>query len=323
MKISRNNLEHLNNFPFIYIGADSEGTVFFKNRLAEIMFPSIKLASKLDRYSSIRPEASSVQIGVLCGNKYTAIIQKIYDDEGLYYLIAIFEASYKPDGDNKSMDSRLIALKSLITEEVLTEKAKNAFTTFRNVKQFENTLAEWRNFSNLYIEQCRFGNGSSLSLESFLISIERVVNNRLDLGVKINYVPPQNRSSTKMSASLAAIVMNLLSFIILSSTDRCLTVALNENEESSFLKFAFNSRLSSDENEFISFASPKLITLLTGITICEENDINIDFLQNNTYSEIKLSLLRSDTSSFIFSSNENDDKLTEGFFRMLKLFFEA
>ncbi|MBR5460363.1 MAG: hypothetical protein IKV53_05800 [Clostridia bacterium] len=324
MENPRIKLNKLNYYPVAIIGVGADGVIFFKSRLAELIFPSIKQGSRLDRYTSMSLDGSEISIEVICDIKCTAIRIDSSDKDGAYSIITLFEASYCQNAkQDKSIDSRRIALSSLISQDIDSEESQNMISLIKSFKRFDTAIAEWRDFSNFYIEQCHFNTNETASLEGFLRSLEHIVNNRLDFGMKIKYTNNYGGSRSKINSSLAVIVMNLLSYILVSSTDGCINIATDEDEENVSLKLTYNSSIEFFESDSFSLSSPKIITLLTGVMLCESNGTDLKIKSKSSSVEIILTLNRSVDSSLIFSSVEKSEGFIEDFLKILKMFFEA
>lgn len=323
MQISRNNLNKLSYYPFVSFGIDNEGTIFYKSKLAELLFPIVKQGTRLNRYTNISFTKSCLNKCIFCGQQCSAFVQTADDSKGNYSVITLFEKSLCSNASElMTQNERRDALFSLMSSQYNEDEHLKMIPLLQSIKHLIHKVNEWRSFTNLYIKQCQFEANGAISLESFMYAIERVVNNRLGLGISIEYMNSNVESSVKMSVSLAVTVLNILSFIVASTSDEKAKIVINKLEDTVSICFSYSSLLELDEINAFSDTSPKIFTLLSGIAMCNENGVNIDFAKSEDETEITLTIPHNENSSMVFSSSDVCERLVVGFYNMLTVFLE-
>ena len=315
MQISRNNLENFNLYPFITLGINDKGLIFYKNKITEKLCPQIRNNTLINRFTTASIDKSAITSATFYDNRSTLLVHKLDDELGEYTVITVFSGGSGNGRYNENyLHEYCVALDELLIDNEGDIPKNNQLGLIRNIQKLQKALTDWGNFTTSFIDNCHNKLSDTNMTESFFTTVTNVVNNRLRIGVELELINNTEEINATFGFKTAVTLLNVMGFIFLNSTDKHVTISFDDEAGGVKVGFVFNSKYDIESLYGFKGSYSTIFTLLTGVTAAKNFGIEFDFTTNDKNQTLFNVHVPSETGmNFAFMSSSSVEAVTNTF----------
>ena len=317
MYFPRENLINFDLYPFVTIACDSNGFIIYKNELTKKLYGNVHVGARLSAYTNISISPSRIVNADFYGDKCTMFLCNFSE----YTVITIFSIGCcRSDVYAQSCEEFKKAVEKLLEKEY-NDNAKEKRSLLRDVVRKYETAKKCGAFASAFLENQNLFSYDIVTVSEFISSVINIINNRLDVNVKMNLRDDSNDTPyIRIKKATLLTLLNFISFAILNSENN-VNVTISTENDSVNISFDYNSKHIFENIFKGEGVRPYIFTLLTGIDNAESNGIKYSFTHQNHQTAFNLTLPLIVSRELIFNSENSIEKIIEEYLELSKRIF--